>query len=128
MSNSTSKASAQLLSNPPLVVSLASALLLLRLDSFAYSRAARRHWVARELAVNCRVRLGGNLGSLDGNFKPLRDCPGFDEWKAAVNREVERKVGIGADCLPDYDYRNAWDAGVDAKECALEAIQAAMDF
>ena len=49
----------------------------------------------------------------------------FETWKNAVNAEVLRQTGMGADDLPDYKYRDAYDAGKGAKSVASSAVKAA---
>lgn len=52
----------------------------------------------------------------------------FEEWKRAVDACVEARLGLGADDLPDFDYRRAYDAGRTPAATAAAAIRAARDF
>lgn len=48
----------------------------------------------------------------------------FDLWKECVDRECVRLVGLGADDLDDYLYRQAFDEGLDPTTVAKKAIRA----
>jgi hypothetical protein len=52
----------------------------------------------------------------------------FEEWKVAVNKAIEERVGLSADDLPDQDYAVAWSEGMTPKLAAIEAIRAAKEF
>lgn len=49
----------------------------------------------------------------------------FEEWKAAVNTQVERLAGLSADDLPDAPYADWWEGGVSPASAAKRAIRAA---
>jgi hypothetical protein len=52
----------------------------------------------------------------------------FDDWMVQVTRVMVKSCGMGPDDLPDYNYRDCYDAGYSAFECAQEAIDAAKDY
>lgn len=51
----------------------------------------------------------------------------FSEWMKQVDIELVRRCGMPSSCLPDYCYRDCYDAGDSAKETAAEAIEYAKD-
>jgi hypothetical protein len=46
----------------------------------------------------------------------------FEDWKREVDREVERRIGLSSDDLPDYCYRDAYDAGDAPEDVAIEVL------
>ena len=52
----------------------------------------------------------------------------FDQWMQEVNRAVEHLVGLSADDLPDWNYRDAYDDGASPSSAARQAIRAARDY
>lgn len=47
----------------------------------------------------------------------------FDAWKALVDKEVQKRIFVGCDDIPDVDYRGLWSSGdtpEDAAEFALD--------
>lgn len=48
----------------------------------------------------------------------------FGQWKAEVNAEVSRTVGLHADDLADISYLELWEDGVGPKAAARKAIKA----
>lgn len=51
----------------------------------------------------------------------------FEEWKHAVDLAIQRKCGLSADDMPEWDYWSAYDDGVSPSKAAAMAIRAAMD-
>jgi hypothetical protein len=51
----------------------------------------------------------------------------FDRWRAEVDAEVSRRVGIGLDDLPDCPTANWFDEGLTPKQAARAAIANASD-
>ena len=51
----------------------------------------------------------------------------FDDWMARVDEAVQLKAGLSAYDLPDYCYRDAYEAGTPAVTVARAAIRAAKD-
>ena len=49
----------------------------------------------------------------------------FEEWYAEVDQWVVRKCGLSRDDLPDWNYRDAYEDGVQAHHAAAKAIRAA---
>ena len=47
----------------------------------------------------------------------------YEEWKVRVNVALIKLCEMGADDLPDYDYRDAFDMGVSPSECARLVVQ-----
>jgi len=52
----------------------------------------------------------------------------FAQWKDEVERHVVATTGMDTDCLPDWHYARAWQAGMSPKIAAQKAIRAAKDF
>lgn len=48
----------------------------------------------------------------------------FDEWKEEVNVEVANLIGLSADDLPDFRYRDAYDAGETPEDVARQVVEA----
>jgi len=48
----------------------------------------------------------------------------FDDWMKKVDQAVESLVGVSAQDLADYCYRDAYDSGASAKATAKRAIRA----
>lgn len=46
----------------------------------------------------------------------------FEQWLAAVDREVIAICGISVHELPDWDFWNAWNDGVPPEEAAEEVL------
>ena len=60
-------------------------------------------------------------GDSDGEQEAL-----FRVWMNQVNNEIkDRAAGLSAEDLPDYDYRDAFNAGADAADIAYEVLKAA---
>ena len=51
--------------------------------------------------------------------------PTFEEWMIEVNKHLDRKCGMVADDLPDWRYRDAYNAGKQPEVAAYQAIKAA---
>lgn len=51
----------------------------------------------------------------------------FEAWKARVDAEVVRRVGVGIDCLPDFNYWDAYNDGKSAKVTANKVIKNALN-
>jgi hypothetical protein len=49
----------------------------------------------------------------------------FEEWMVEVNKQIDRKCGMVADDLPDWRYREAYNAGKKPEVAAYQAIKAA---
>lgn len=52
----------------------------------------------------------------------------FEEWKRRVDACIYHAIGLGADDLPDFGYRDAYDANRTPSATAKSAIRAARDF
>ena len=52
----------------------------------------------------------------------------FEQWMLKVNYYLYRKCGMGADDIPDYCYRDCYNAGDAPAEVADQAIQNAKDY
>lgn len=52
--------------------------------------------------------------------------PTFEVWMAAVDRAVERRVGLSVHDLADYPFRDAYDDGVPAARVARDVINEAI--
>jgi hypothetical protein len=50
----------------------------------------------------------------------------FDEWMARVDEAIVRKVGVASSDLPDFTYRDVFDAGSTPEEAADAAIDNAV--
>lgn len=46
----------------------------------------------------------------------------FETWMVEVDRRLVVACSMGVDDLPDYSYRDAFDAGISASEVADEAL------
>lgn len=46
----------------------------------------------------------------------------FEQWKAAVNREVIAICGLSCDDLPDVNYRDLYESEVTADDAAREVL------
>lgn len=51
----------------------------------------------------------------------------WEQWKGAVNAAVIRKVGVPADDLPDWDYRDAFESGMAPSKAAAAIIRNAKE-
>lgn len=51
----------------------------------------------------------------------------FEDWKRAVDHEVNEKLGIGANDLPDQPWRQWYDEGKSAKVAAAKGVAARKD-
>jgi hypothetical protein len=49
------------------------------------------------------------------------------QWKGAVNAAIIRKVGVHADDLPDWNYRDAFEKGMAPSKAAAAVIRNAKD-
>jgi hypothetical protein len=47
----------------------------------------------------------------------------WEQWKGAVNAAVIRKVGVSADDLPDWNYRDAFAKGMAPSKAAAAVIR-----
>jgi len=52
----------------------------------------------------------------------------FEEWKKKVDESLLKKCNMACDDLPDWDYWNAWDAGVTPSEAAKQVIKNAKEY
>jgi hypothetical protein len=52
----------------------------------------------------------------------------FAEWLIRVDRIVQDQTGLGAEDLPDWNYREAYEQGVPPLTAAKRAIRAAKSF
>lgn len=52
----------------------------------------------------------------------------FDTWKREVDAILVKLCGMTSDCIPDYCYRDAFDAGESAEQVASDAYDNAIDF
>ena len=71
---------------------------------------------------------GTGLGLGKGQKLVKADAPkkmkiSFEDWMKEVNKEVESAVGMSANDLPDYCYRDAYDDGKSPKSVAKAAIR-----
>jgi len=53
---------------------------------------------------------------------------GFTAWMAKVNAHMVKYCTMGADDLPDWNYRDAYDDGMSPSQAARSAIRAAKDY
>lgn len=53
----------------------------------------------------------------------LREEAAFRQWKKRVDEEIEKKVGLTADDLPDVDYWGWFQDGVTPKSAANQAVR-----
>lgn len=51
----------------------------------------------------------------------------FAAWKAKVDAEVVKKIGLSCDDLPDYPYRDAFENHHRPSSVAAAAIRSAME-
>lgn len=49
----------------------------------------------------------------------------FEAWKVKVNAEVQRRLGIGVDDLPDCPYHDWFTQRINSTQAAVRAIRAA---
>lgn len=49
----------------------------------------------------------------------------FEAWMQRVDRHIQSRVSLSADDLPDYCYRDSFDAGLLEIEAAREVLDAA---
>jgi Ni,Fe-hydrogenase III component G len=49
----------------------------------------------------------------------------YEQWKLQVDRHVQEQVGLSADDLPDYRYRDDYDDGVKPATTARRTVAAA---
>lgn len=47
----------------------------------------------------------------------------FDQWRAAVDKVVQRLTGFGCDDLPDWHYAEAFSDGVEPCEAARDMLE-----
>lgn len=52
----------------------------------------------------------------------------YEQWKTAVNHAVIRLTGMDCDDLPDYNYRDAYDAGDTPHQTAGQVVKRAREF
>jgi hypothetical protein len=67
------------------------------------------------------VLLPANAGSYGGAMT-------FSQFRQLVDAEVSRHCGLTADCLPDIDFWNYFDTGMDDAEVKASAIDCAHDL
>jgi hypothetical protein len=58
----------------------------------------------------------------------MHEDDGFKTWMEQVNDQIYRKCGLGADDLPDWCYRDAYDARTTPRSAASQAVRAAKDY
>ena len=58
----------------------------------------------------------------------MREKLTFDQWKARLDLAVMAIIGLDSDCLPDYDYRSAYESKRSPIATAKSVIKAARDF
>lgn len=46
----------------------------------------------------------------------------LEEWLGILDRAVERHCGVSIECLPDWDYASAWEAGDSPYAVAREVV------
>lgn len=51
----------------------------------------------------------------------------YEQWKGAVNAAVIRRVGLSADDLPDWNYRDAYESGMTPLRAAAKVIKNAKE-
>lgn len=51
----------------------------------------------------------------------------WEQWKGAVNAAIVRKVGVHADDLPDWNYRDAFNQGMQPPRAAAAVIRNAKE-
>lgn len=51
----------------------------------------------------------------------------FEQWFKEVDAEINRRVYLGADDLPDCPYRDWFEAGVTVKGAASRAVKRASE-
>ncbi len=56
------------------------------------------------------------------------DSEKFNVWMAKVDALIAKSTGVGADDIPDYCYRDAFDDGASPSSAAKAAIRAAKEF
>ena len=49
----------------------------------------------------------------------------FKVWLRHVDRQVSKKCGLGCMDLPDIDYWNLWNDGVEPRDAAFEVLEEA---
>lgn len=47
----------------------------------------------------------------------------FDSWMNRVDDSLDEMCGMDTACLPDCDYWNWWNGGMEPKEAAILAIE-----
>lgn len=47
----------------------------------------------------------------------------FEEFMNAVDAELLNLLGVTSEDLPDYGYMDAWEAGEDPEEVAMNVIE-----
>lgn len=52
----------------------------------------------------------------------------FDEWKNKVNAEVQNLIGLSADDLPDFTYRDAFEAGESPESVAQQVVDKELEL
>lgn len=51
----------------------------------------------------------------------------YEQWMKQVNDALYKKCGMGADMLPDWNYRDDYTDGVSPTSCAAHAIRNAKE-
>lgn len=51
----------------------------------------------------------------------------WEQWKGAVNAAVVRSTGMSADDLPDWNYRDAFDKGMQPSRAAAAVVRNAKE-
>ena len=46
----------------------------------------------------------------------------FEQWMAGVDKQVQRRIGVSVYDLPDWNYRDAYDAGAGVVDTAKDVI------
>ncbi len=52
----------------------------------------------------------------------------YDQWKKKVDDWLYRKIGFTSECLPDFCYRDCWDAGDSPSEAAEAAFEYMQEY
>ena len=52
----------------------------------------------------------------------------FENFKMAVDKEIEARCGLVSDDLPDFDYRFGYDSGIGVIHTARAALKAAGSY
>jgi hypothetical protein len=51
----------------------------------------------------------------------------FEDWMKQVDHELELMCGLWSSDLPDYCYRDAYEAGCSAEQVARDVMEAAQE-